>query len=202
MMGELGVETATFDQCLYGCSAADGSPMKKPTTFLTNAPELAKQLRARCMDKNGRRSRPEGGQHTQCRGKNARMAAVYDFKLCRAILVGFRNHLRADGMYKDGFVGMLEERKVPEELPILPILQLTASDGAVLNVRIEDEPVYKDDLTGQLLPPELVRIARAQELEYFNAKAVWEKRPIWEARSEEDHRQATHHGEMGGRQQR
>ena len=45
LMGEPGVETATCDQCMYGSEAADGSPVKKPTTFLTNAPELAKQLR-------------------------------------------------------------------------------------------------------------------------------------------------------------
>ena len=44
------------------------------------------------------------------------------------------------------------------------------------------EATYKDDLTGQLLPPDLVRAARAKELEYFEAKEVWNKRPVGEAR--------------------
>ena len=38
LLGEHGVETATGEQCMYGCSAADGTPVKKPTTFTTNAP--------------------------------------------------------------------------------------------------------------------------------------------------------------------
>ena len=52
LMSEQGVETATCDQCLYGCRAADGSPVKKPTMFPTNALELAKRLRSRCTGKN------------------------------------------------------------------------------------------------------------------------------------------------------
>ena len=84
LMGEQGVETATCDQCMYGCKSADGMPVKKPTMFLTNAPELAKRLRTRCKGRGGLCTRPGGGQHAQCRGKTARLAAVYDFKLCRA----------------------------------------------------------------------------------------------------------------------
>ena len=79
---------------------------------------------------------------------------MYDFKLCHAILAGFRDQLRSDGIYKDGFIGMHEERSAQEPVPIL---RLTGSDGSVLNVRVENEPVFKDDLTGQLLPPDLGR---------------------------------------------
>ena len=48
LLAEAGVVTATRDQCRYGCTAEDGLPVKKPTTFMANAPELAKELRARC----------------------------------------------------------------------------------------------------------------------------------------------------------
>ena len=41
--------------------------------------------------------------------------------------------------------------------------------GHVLNVRIENEPIFRDDLTGQTLDPALVKAARAKELEYFEA---------------------------------
>ena len=45
LAAEVGVEKATADQCQYGSEDAKGSPIKKPTTFLTNSPELAKELR-------------------------------------------------------------------------------------------------------------------------------------------------------------
>ena len=50
--------------------------------------------------------------------------------------------------------------------------------GHVFNVQIAGEPMYKDDLTGQLLDPRLVQEARAKELEYFEAKQVWKLKPI------------------------
>ena len=39
----------------------------------------------------------------------------------------------------------------------------------------------KDDITKQVLNDKLVMAARAIELEYFNAKGVWRKRPRQEA---------------------
>ena len=47
---------------------------------------------------------------------------------------------------------------------------------------MEGDQVFKDDLTGQLLNPELARAARANELEYFDGKDVWEVRSIEECR--------------------
>ena len=95
-----------------------------------------------------------------------------------------------DGTYKDGFAGLLERKQEQEELPShiplnlltakerdeLPIYQLTDAKGYVLNVRIEDGPVHRDDLTGQVLDAALVKAARAKEMEYFEAKVVWEMR--------------------------
>ena len=80
------------------------------------------------------------------------MAALFHFKLCCAILVGFSNQLKKDGVCKEGFVGMLEA--CPEELPAtLKCYNLTSSDGHVLKVQIENGQVFKDDLTGQILDP-------------------------------------------------
>ena len=177
---EVGVTTSIIDQCLYGSETPDGDPIKKPTKFVTNSEEIAKQLSRRCLGKDGKCSRPKGGLHQQCRGKVARMAAVYSFKLCRAILVGFRNQLRADGRFQDGFVGILESFDNEQEL--FDTYRISDSSGAVFHVKVSNEPVYKDDLTGQPLPPELVRQARAKELEYFGAKKVWGKRAFGEAR--------------------
>ena len=57
------VRVTKCDQCMYGCKAFDGSPVQKPTQFLTNAPELAKRLRVRCSGRGGECSRPDGGVH-------------------------------------------------------------------------------------------------------------------------------------------
>ena len=44
MMSEPEVARVVGDQCLYGCEAESGSPVKKPTGFMTNAPEFGKEL--------------------------------------------------------------------------------------------------------------------------------------------------------------
>ena len=81
LSSETGVLKATCDQCQYGMEDLDGNPIKKPTTFLTNSPEIAAQLKKRCFGKSGSCSRSSGGTHRQCRGQVARLAAVYHFKL-------------------------------------------------------------------------------------------------------------------------
>ena len=56
----------------------------------------------------------------------------------------------------------------PEE-GIDRIYQLKDKSGSIMNVQVDHDTIYRDDLTGQVLDPELVRIARAKELEYFEA---------------------------------
>ena len=87
--------------------------------------------------KQGLCSRPEAGKPTQCRGKTARAAAVYDFKLRRAILVGFRKQVRRDGTCRHGFIGMLERGQEREDLPRhLPVSLVDAKE-------IEKLPIYE-----------------------------------------------------------
>ena len=71
---------------------------------------------------------------------------MYDFKLCRAILVGFRDQLRGDGLYVDGFIGLMDGRCETEQVPVY---HLTDSKGYVLKVQIEGAETYRDDLAGQ-----------------------------------------------------
>ena len=42
IMKDDGVTKATCDQCQYGGADESGNPVKKPTSFMTNAPELAR----------------------------------------------------------------------------------------------------------------------------------------------------------------
>ena len=108
------------------------------------------------------------------------MAAVYHFKLCRAILVGFRKQLQNNGICRDGFVGMLE--KTEDVPPVLPLLVFSNKKDEVLKVQVEGDQVFRDDLTGQLLNPELVKLSRSKEMEYFDGKDVLELRSIEECR--------------------
>ena len=52
--------------------------------------------------------------------------------------------------------------------------------GEILKLRVENAKEFRDDLTGQLLDPQLVREARATEMEYVRSKGLWAKRPVKE----------------------
>ena len=86
-----GVRITVVDQCQYGMEDKNGDPIKKPTTFMTNSDAMCSELEQRCGGRSGECSRPGGGRHVVCNGFRAKMAAIYHFKLCKAILTGMRN---------------------------------------------------------------------------------------------------------------
>ena len=102
------------------------------------------------------------------------MAAIYHFKLSRAILVGFRRQLKADGICKYGCFGMMEAE------PTVPLLHVGLCDH-ILDVEIDGGTVYRDDLTGQVLESKLFRAARQKELDFFESKDVWSLKAFEEA---------------------
>ena len=155
------------DQCQFGATATHGpgkgSPIKKPTGFMTNAPEVAAALQVRCTGQGGACSRPGGGDHVLCSGKDALDAAKYPKDLCRAVLRGVRNQLRRDGVLKEGCFGV----KAPDDEEEIAKQVRGPSQGY--------SGAYRDDLTGQVLNDEMVKAARATELAFFNTKGVWRK---------------------------
>ena len=102
----VGVRVAVGDQCQYEAADKAGDPIKKPTKFMTNSTHIADSLSRRCSGKLGWCSRPQGGRHALCNGERAKLAAIYPFALCKAILVGFRNQMVADGRLKPGSMGL------------------------------------------------------------------------------------------------
>ena len=79
-----GVHVCHFDMCRYGMRV--GKELnKKPTTMITNSPEIAAELQLMC---NG------GHQHDALMGGYASKAAEYPPALCQAIVRGLRRHLR------------------------------------------------------------------------------------------------------------
>ena len=169
-----GVELVHTDQCQFGAEARrggrKGSPVKKPTGFLTNSPALARALARRCEGQRGSCTRPKGGSHVICEGVVARDAAVYPRELCRAVLRGITAQLREDRRLQPGCYG----------------LQALNDDEEAVRSALGPEQgfsgKYRDDLTGQVLKDTLVQEARRKELEYFLKKGVWRKVPRHRAR--------------------
>ena len=160
---------ARGDQCQYGAEIRSGpdrgSPIMKPTGFMTNSAMLARALSKRCEGVHGWCSRRTGGQHGLCSGKHSREAAKYPRSLCRAILRGVRDQLREDGIVKDGCFGM----QVPDDDAEV--------ERSIKSVENGYSGRYRDDLTGQVLRDDLVKEARAKELAFFHSKGVWLKVP-------------------------
>ena len=173
-----GVDVVHGDQCQYGQVNGNKQPIKKGTGWMANSKEILRALRKRCKGRGGECS--AGGRHAPCTGRDATRAAIYPFKLCRAILEGLRNQLRTDRKMAAGVHGM----GCDVELDVL--MQEQCEEW--FNVRIADElnvadnqVHYKDAITGQPLDPVLVKAARSKELEYFAMKDVWHYRPRSEA---------------------
>ena len=144
--------------------------MKKPTGFLTNGKCITAALSRRCQGRDGRCSRPGGGNHAECNGKIAREAAIYPRALCRAMIRGIVKELKSRGIIREGEIG----------------LHAVCDEDAPMETRGPEQGYsgsYKDDMTGQLLKDYLVQEARKKELEYFAAKGVWKKRPKGHARA-------------------
>ncbi len=181
------VQRSVGDQCQFEQQSHLGDPVKKPTGWLSNSPEILKALSKRCRGQGGDCSRRGGGRHAVAAGRVAREAAIYPFELCRAILRGCRNQLLRDGKLKDGVHGL---QNIFEEDNVRYYDQLTgealdaseiAAAEKVFAVHQQAHEGYRDSVTGQPLRAELVKAARKLEMEYFEAKRVWEKRPRSEA---------------------
>ena len=158
LLGIDGVLRCTVDQCRYGMADEKGQPIKKPTSFMTNSPCLAEELNTRCGGKNGMCGRSAGGVHTLRSGKRARLAAIYHFDLCKAILTGFRRQMEADGRCKPGCVGMIATEVETED--VIPMLHIGMTESQAQRIQASGEEIFRDDMTGQLLSPELVMAAR------------------------------------------
>ena len=86
-----GVTRITSDMCAFGMYQEENGTnhlVKKPTTFMTNSPQIAKRLDKRC---------DKGHSHTVLVGGRAKRAEVYPDQLCREIVYGLTDQMIADG---------------------------------------------------------------------------------------------------------
>ena len=174
-----GAQQVVGDQCHYGQETADGRPVKKPTRWLRNSPEILKEIEARCHGRAGGCSRPGGCGFVVTSGKIARAAAVYPFKLCRAILRGCSRQLQADGRLQPGQHGAEAAVEAPDDQrqqsePVA-LAMADAKKRRAANETVGPSKFFEDSVTGQPLRDELVRAVRRLELDYFQKKHVWTK---------------------------
>lgn len=169
------------DQCQFGAVDEDGGPINKPTRFTTNCKGIAEGLSKRCQGLGGVFLRVEGGRQVLCNGKTARLAAIYPFDLCRAILTGFKARMECAGRVSPTSVGFLSlmgsdmEDEVPSNM-----LETGNSYGELLKLSVGNREVFLDYLTSQQLDHSLVREARAKEVEYVRSMGLWIKKPVKE----------------------
>ena len=177
------------DQCQHGQADSMDNPVRKATGWMTNSTCVAKALSKRCTGMRGYCSRNGGGRHATASGRLAREMAVYPFILCKAILNGVQQQLRADGLVQSGTHGMQalweEDKEVITyrdfETGTLLSVEEYGHMEKVFSTQQGPERPCVDAVGGQPLDRALVKIARQKEMDYFREKGVWVKRPRGEA---------------------
>ena len=143
---------------------------------MSNCDGILEALEVRCKGRGGACSRAAGGNHVLCNGKTARLAAIYPFDLRKAILSGFKKQMEFDGKMTRGYVGMhAMAADVDNELLVVDSYQ-----SELLKMQVSGDEEFRDYLIGQLLDPQLVREARAKEMEHVRSKGLWVKKPVKE----------------------
>ena len=151
---DFGGMVAIAHMCQFGMMSEDmygEGLVKKPTKFLTNAPELLKWLERKC-----------GGDHRHVTliGGRAKACEVYPTVLCEAIVQGLRDQLLHDGrLMEDGTLNV-------------------AHHDEDKRVRWDE---YVDDISGKPLRTDLIKKARQEEMDTFNQFPVYTKVPIEDA---------------------
>ena len=131
VLGKQNVEAVTGHMCRWGMMSTDeqgeGS-VKKPDTFMTNSPMIAKELSQIC---NG------GHRHVHLVSGRAKHAQVYPEDLCLAILRELKCQLTID-------------KKLRPHEPLLQVCEESDTRFHEL-LNLNDDVEYMDDVTGKML---------------------------------------------------
>ena len=157
------VEVVQADQCMYGLktwgqNGKDVLRARKRTQFMSNSPEIRRQLSRQCDGWH---------QHQALTGGRAQDSARYPKELCRSICMGLMLELRNSQCKLMRLVDVGPDTKMQEHAPE------------------EDDDAWKrawDDMTGEELDAKEVTKARLKEMKYVHEKGVWKVIPRAEAR--------------------
>ena len=178
-MKKHGVVRVIGDLCQYGLkTTANGvtGPARKRTGFLTNSPCIAQQLNLRCPNKAGWMVH----QHITLESGRTKVAQVYPPELCRAICDGLELQLRADrqAQFMIATVGTTENKSstelTKEANEIKKRFQTVEED---MDDQLEE---VWDDVSGAQLDPNVVKLARQEEIGYIHKMKLYTKVPVAE----------------------
>ena len=180
-----GVDAVVSHMCEFGMettSAGDGrrAAARKPTRFMSSSPAILEALSRKCR-----------GDHAHAPllgGTRAKDAAVYPPGLCHAIALGAAEQLRRDARAHciAGVALPAHPRAVRGDRAAPPSTEVHCEEAQCRVGNEEDElaawPAKQtfDEITGAVLPPELVKQARAEEIKFMLDWGVWERAPIAE----------------------
>ena len=147
MMRNPHVSTVVGDQCRFGLrnTSGDGASWaRKRTRFMSNAPEILRELGGLCRG---------GHVHTPLLNGSAKAAARYPPDLCRAICRGYIKQMRN------------------REEGVKSLMQVSATDTTDEVPEHEEDHVDMgfawDDVNNKALNPKMVRDARREEMKYI-----------------------------------
>ena len=187
------VVVVEMHQCQYGMTQRDSQghirPILKPTRWATSAIELAKLLSRKCPDRIGH-------NHLLLEDGRAKAAAIYPEKLCRIIRRGILRQIERERAGAPAYV----QKRLDQGIAVVNLPRMLAHMGEPMQVEVEESKVldeeeekkkwmntgdqhhadlvFWDDITGENLNPEEVRIAREEELNFMEDWEVWELVPI------------------------
>ena len=84
--------------------------VKKDTGFMTNAPEIANELKQEC---------PGGHRHVHLVNGRAKRAEVYPDELCYRVLVGLLKQMSKDNRLQPGQIGAVMAEEEGQEVGIV-----------------------------------------------------------------------------------
>ena len=163
-------------------------PAMKPTKFMTNSIAMASQLQQRCKRDH---------EHQHLVGNRCRDAAFYPIPLVKAIIRGMvlqaEETARAiecqEGIGKVCAMPMSQPQSQPKAEGLT--YSKVPKYGSNRTLPVVYDPTnfknqYTDEYTGETLPPQLIRDAIEDELNYFNSK-VWQMSTMEEMQKVPDH---------------
>jgi hypothetical protein len=172
LLARSGVGAVVAHQCEFGLqTSAEGGKWAlamKPTRFMSSSPAVLEALSRRC--RGGHVHAPLLG------GTRARDAAVYPPGLCKAIADGAAEQLRRDdrALHAPG-LHAVRGPAASTEMHCSPVQGRTKDEDDELAVwSVELRETY-DEITGAVLPPDLVKQARAEEVKFMLDWGVWER---------------------------
>ena len=149
---------AQTDQCAFGLVTRgdDGEvlPARKPARFITNSVAVQRELNVKCRG---------CARHGHLEGNEAQDAARYPKALCRAVCRGVIEQMRMDA----------------EDLMSVECIGSDIGEDELDTVDHETNEweQFYDDMSGKILPRDLVEAARREEIAEVKRMGVWRKVP-------------------------